>query len=186
MSRLTIIDTPIADLKIVRRQQFGDSRGFFSRLFCAEELSAAGWNKPIVQINQTFTQKQGTIRGMHFQLPPHSEMKLVTCLRGAVWDVAVDLRAESPTYLHWHAAELSASNECALLIPEGFAHGFQTLVEDCELIYLHSTAYAPTAEAGLNAKDPKLSINWPLNITAISPRDSEHKMLDHLFKGVAL
>lgn len=186
MSRLTIIDTPIADLKIVGRQQLGDSRGFLSRLFCSEELSAAGWHKPIAQINQTVTQKQGTIRGMHFQRPPHSEMKLVTCLRGAVWDVAVDLRPESPTYLDWYAAELSASNECALLIPEGFAHGFQTLVEDCELIYLHSTAYSPTAEAGLNAKDPKLSINWPLNITAISPRDSEHKMLDHLFKGVVL
>lgn len=186
MSRFTIRDTPIADLKIVERQQLGDSRGFLSRLFCAEELYAAGWHKTITQINQTVTQKKGTIRGMHFQRPPHSEMKLVTCLRGAVWDVAVDLRAGSPTYLHWHALELSARNECSLLIPEGFAHGFQTLVEDCELLYLHSTAYAPTAEAGLNAKDPKLSINWPLNITDISERDLGHKMLDHLFKGFLL
>ena len=186
MSRFTIFDTPIADLKIVERQQLGDSRGFLSRLFCAEELSAAGWHKPIAQINQTVTQKQGTIRGMHFQRLPHAEMKLVTCLRGAVWDVAVDLRAGSQTYLHWHAVELSASNQCALLIPEGFAHGFQTLVEDCELIYLHSTAYEPAAEAGLNAKDPKLSISWPLNISDISARDSGHQMLDHLFKGVVL
>jgi dTDP-4-dehydrorhamnose 3,5-epimerase len=186
MSRLTIIDTPIVDLKIVQRQQLGDSRGFLSRLFCAEELSAAGWHKPIAQINQTVTQQKGTIRGLHFQRPPLAEMKLVTCLRGAVWDVAVDLRTGSPTFLHWYATELSAKNECALLIPEGFAHGFQTLVEECELIYLHSTAYAPTAEAGLNAKDPKLSINWPLNITNISARDSGHNMLDNLFNGVEL
>ena len=186
MSRFTIFDTPIADLKIVERQQLGDSRGFLSRLFCAEELGAAGWHKPVSQINHTFTQRKGTIRGMHFQRAPHAEMKLVTCLRGAVWDVAVDLRLGSPTYLHWHAVELSASNGCALLIPEGFAHGFQTLVDDCELIYLHSTAYAPAVEAGLNARDPSLSINWPLNISEISARDLQHQMLDHQFKGVEL
>lgn len=186
MSRFTIFDTPIADLKIVERQQLGDSRGFLSRFFCAEELAAAGWHKSIAQINQTVTQKQGTIRGMHFQRPPHAEMKLVTCLRGAVWDVAVDLRAGSKTFLRWHAVELSASNRCALLIPEGFAHGFQTLADDCELIYLHSAAYASLAEAGLNSKDPMLSINWPLAVSDISARDTHHPMLNHLFKGVAL
>ncbi|NMM20412.1 MAG: dTDP-4-dehydrorhamnose 3,5-epimerase [Rhodoferax sp.] len=186
MSRFTILDTPIADLKIVERQQLGDSRGFISRLFCAEELAAAGWLKPIVQINQTFTQKQGTIRGLHFQRPPYAEMKLVTCLRGAIWDVAVDLRAGSPTFLQWHAEELSAANQRALLIPEGFAHGFQTLSDDCELIYLHSRAYTPGAEAGLNPKDPMLSITWPLVITELSARDAQHPMLDQQFKGVTL
>ena len=186
MSRFTIFDTPIAGLKIAENQQLGDSRGFLKRLFCAEELASAGWRKPIAQINQTLTQNQGTIRGMHFQRPPHAEMKLVTCLRGAIWDVAVDLRAESPTFLHWHAEELSAANHRALLIPEGFAHGFQTLSDDCELIYLHSMAYTPGAEAGLNPKDPMLSIAWPLAISELSARDAQHPVLDHQFKGVTL
>jgi dTDP-4-dehydrorhamnose 3,5-epimerase len=186
MSRFTVLDTSIDDLKIVERQQLGDSRGFLARLFCVEELAAAGWHKPIIQINQTFTQKQGTIRGMHFQRPPHAEMKLVTCLRGAIWDVAVDLRAGSPTFLQWHAEELSAANHRALLIPEGFAHGFQTLCDDCELIYLHSRAYTPGAEAGLNPKAPMISISWPLAITELSARDAQHPMLDPQFKGVTL
>lgn len=186
MSRFAILDTPIADLKLVERQQLGDSRGFLSRLFCADEFAVAGWHKPIIQINQTFTQKQGTMRGMHFQRQPHAEMKLVTCLRGAIWDVAVDLRAGSPTFMQWHAEELSAANHRALLIPEGFAHGFQSLSGDCELIYLHSEAYAPEAEAGLNPQDPMLSISWPLAITELSARDAQHPMLDHQFKGVTL
>lgn len=186
MSRLNILDTPIDDLKIVERQQLGDSRGVLTRLFCVEELAAAGWHKPIIQINQTLTQKQGTIRGLHFQNAPYAEMKLVTCLRGAIWDVAVDLRAASPTFLQWHAEELSAANHRALLIPEGFAHGFQTLCDDCELIYLHSRAYTPAAEAGLNATDPMLSITWPLIITELSARDAQHPMLDQQFKGVTL
>ena len=186
MSRFTVLDTPIAGLKVVERQLLGDNRGFLARLFCAEELATAGWHKPIAQINQTVTQKRGTVRGMHFQHAPHAEMKLVTCLRGAVLDVAVDLRAGSPTYLQWHAEELSATNHRGLLIPEGFAHGFQTLYEDCELIYLHSMAYRLGAEAGLNPKDPMLSITWPLAITELSARDAQHPMLDHQFKGVTL
>ena len=186
MSCFTIRDTPFAHLKIVERQQLGDSRGFLSRLFCADELAAAGWHKPIAQINQTLTQKQGTIRGLHFQNAPYAEMKLVTCLRGAIWDVAVDLRVASPTFLQWHAEELSAANHRAMLIPEGFAHGFQTLCDDCELIYLHSRAYTPRAEAGLNPKDPMLTITWPLAITELSARDAQHLMLGHQFKGVTL
>jgi dTDP-4-dehydrorhamnose 3,5-epimerase len=184
MSRFATLDTSIADLKIVERQQLGDSRGSLSRLFCFEELRSAGWHKPIAQINQTLTQKKGTIRGLHFQHTPYAEMKLISCLRGAIWDVAVDLRAGSPTFLQWHAEELSATNHRALLIPEGFAHGFQTLSDDCELIYLHSKAYAPAAEAGLNLKDPMLSITWPLVITELSARDAQHPMLDQQFKGV--
>lgn len=186
MSRFTALDTPIAGLKIIERQCLGDSRGFLSRLFGADELAAAGWTKPIVQINHTLTQKSGTVRGMHFQYQPHAEMKLVTCLRGAIWDVAVDVRAGSPTFLQWHAAELSAINRRALLIPEGFAHGFQTLSDDCELIYLHSAAYTPEAEAGLAPQDTMLSITWPLAISELSARDARHAMLDDQFKGVIL
>ena len=119
MSRFTISDLSLAGLKLITRQRLGDSRGFLSRLFCAEELAAAGWVKPVAQINHTYTAIRGTLRGMHFQRPPHAEMKLVSCLRGEVWDVAVDVRPGSPTFLCWHAERLSANNGQALLIPEG-------------------------------------------------------------------
>lgn len=186
MRRFTILDTALAGLKVVERQQQGDSRGFFSRIFCAEELAAAGWTRPVSQINHTLTKKRGAVRGMHYQRPPHAEMKLVTCLHGAVWDVAVDLRVGSPTFLQWHAEELSGSNQRALLIPEGFAHGFQALRDGCELIYLHSTAYHKDAEAGLNPEDPRLSIGWPLAIAELSDRDAQQFLLGPNFKGVVL
>jgi dTDP-4-dehydrorhamnose 3,5-epimerase len=173
-------------LKRIERQRLGDSRGFLSRIFCAKELAQAGWNKPIEQINHTYTAKRGTVRGMHFQRPPHAEMKLVSCLRGEVLDVAVDLRRGSPTFLQWHAEHLSAVNGFALLIPEGFAHGFQTLTDDAELLYCHSAAYVPEAEAGLNPTDQKLAIHWPLAITELSARDSQHPMLNEQFSGLVL
>ena len=184
MSRFTIADLPLAGLKRVQRQRLGDNRGFLARLFCAEELAAAGWTKPIAQINHTFTAKQGTVRGMHFQRPPHAEMKLVSCIRGEVWDVAVDLRVGSPTYLHWHAERLSAQNGCALLIPEGFAHGFQALTDDVELLYCHSAAYSAQAEGGLNPNDPRLGIAWPLAIAELSARDAGHALITSDFEGV--
>ncbi|MGK6316181.1 dTDP-4-dehydrorhamnose 3,5-epimerase [Neorhizobium sp. DT-125] len=184
MSRFTVTDLPLAGLKLVERQNLGDSRGFFSRMFCAEELAPAGWAKPIAQINLTMTAQKGTVRGMHFQHPPHAEMKLVNCLRGRVWDVAVDLRAGSPTFLKWHAEELSAENRRSLLIPEGFAHGFQTLTDDCELLYLHSAPYAPGAEGALNSQDPRLGVSWPLDITEISERDRRHPHLTDEFTGL--
>lgn len=186
MNRFSVTDLPLVGLKRVERQQAGDSRGFFSRLFCTEELAAAGWRKPVAQINQTLTQRLGTVRGLHFQKPPHAEMKLVTCIKGSVWDVAVDLRAGSPTFLQWHAEELSATNRCALLIPEGFAHGFQSLEDDCELLYLHSSAYSAASEAALNAQDPALAIAWPLSITELSVRDASHPMLDAQTTGMTL
>lgn len=184
MSRFLISDRPLSGLKSVERRNLGDSRGFLSRLFCSEDLAAAGWDKPVVQINQTVTARRGTVRGMHFQRPPHAEMKLVSCLRGSVWDVAVDIRAGSPTFLCWHAEELSAENRRALLIPEGFAHGFQSLTDDCELLYLHSAAYEAEAEGALNCQDSRLGIAWPLPITELSPRDAAHPWLDGEFKGL--
>jgi dTDP-4-dehydrorhamnose 3,5-epimerase len=186
MSRFTIRDTPIQGLKTVERQQLGDSRGFLSRIFCTEEMAVAGWHKPVAQINHTFSQKAGTVRGMHFQQSPFSEMKLVTCLRGVVWDVAVDLRGGSPTFLQWYAEEISGENRRAMLIPEGVAHGFQSLSDDCELLYLHSAIYKPEAEAGIHPEDPSLAITWPIAIAEISNRDANHPMLDHQFKGVML
>ena len=184
MSRFTLSDLPLAGLKLVERQRLGDSRGFLSRLFCAEELTAAGWQKSIAQVNHSHTSTCGTVRGMHFQLPPYAEMKLVSCLRGKVWDVAVDLRTDSSTFLYWHAEELSAENNRALLIPEGFAHGFQALTDDAELLYCHSAAYRVESEAGINPTDPELAIDWPLEIAELSDRDAQLPMVNRKFSGV--
>lgn len=184
--RFEVHDTPLAGLRCVQRLLLGDARGFLSRLFCADELAQAGWQRPVAQINHTFTAASGTVRGLHFQQVPHAEMKLVSCLAGAVWDVAVDLRAGSPTFLHWHAEELSGANGRALLIPEGFAHGFQALSADVTMLYLHSAPYAPQAEAGLQVLDPRLAIDWPLPVHGLSPRDAAHPMLTPGFQGVAL
>lgn len=186
MNRFIVNDLPLPGLKFVERQRIGDSRGFLSRLFCAEELVAAGWVKPIAQVNHTFTAMRGTVRGMHFQRPPHAEMKLVSCIRGEVWDVAVDVRIGSPTFLHWHAGSLSAENGRAMLIPEGFAHGFQALTDDVELLYCHSAAYSHSAEAGLNPLDARLAITWPLPISELSVRDKSHPLIETGFEGVRL
>jgi dTDP-4-dehydrorhamnose 3,5-epimerase len=185
MSRFEVVDTPLAGLKFVRRQRLGDSRGFLSRLFCADELAAAGWTSPIAQINHTFTARAGTVRGLHYQRPPHAEAKLVSCLRGEVWDVAVDLRTGSPTFLRCHAERLSAENGCALLIPPGFAHGFQALSDDVELLYCHSAPYAAPSEGGLHPQDERLGIAWPLPITELSTRDAAHTRITETFTGFA-
>lgn len=186
MSRFQIHSTSLADLKVIERQHVGDCRGHLSRIFCAEELSTAGWRGPIAQINHTMTMKCGTVRGMHYQRPPHTEYKLVSCLRGEVWDVAVDLRAGSATFLRWHGELLSSSNQRALLIPAGFAHGFQTQSDVAELLYCHSAFYAPTAEDGLNPVDPRLAICWPLQIAEMSSRDEGQPYLNSCFGGLSL
>lgn len=186
MNRFRITGTPLAGLMVVERQRMGDSRGFLTRLFCFEELKAKGWTKPVAQINHTYTKRQGTVRGLHFQYPPHAEMKLISCLRGDVWDVAVDLRKDSRTFLQWHAVSLSNDNNRALLIPEGFAHGFQTMSDDVELLYCHSEAYAQHAESGLHPQDVRLAIDWPLPLVELSARDMAHQFLDENFEGVQL
>ena len=174
----------MAGLKLIERQSIGDARGFLSRLFCAEELAILGWHKPITQINHTRTTHRGTIRGMHYQIVPHAEMKLVSCIRGEVWDVAIDLRSNSPTFLQSQAQTLSAENCCALLIPEGFAHGFQAQTDECELIYLHTAKYSPQAEAGLRFNDPRLAIIWQIPVSEISARDKSHPLLTRQFRGM--
>ena len=185
MKRLRVADLSLPGLKLVERQRLGDSRGYLSRLYCQEELAVAGWGKPIVQINHAFTRLRGTVRGMHFQRPPQAEMKLVSCLQGEVWDVAVDLRSNSPTFLLWHAERLSADNGRALLIPEGFAHGFQALSDGVELLYCHSAAYSASAEAGLNPNDEELAIAWPLPIVELSLRDAAHPPIKAGFEGMS-
>lgn len=176
--------TPLSGLVVIERKPIEDDRGFFCRLFCAEEFCEAGLRKFIAQINQTFTRGKGAVRGLHFQYPPHAEAKLVSCLGGEIFDVAVDLRKGSPTFLCWHGEILSAANRKSLLIPEGFAHGFQTLTEDCELIYLHTVSYAPEAEGGLHVLDKRLGVAWPLEISELSGRDRTHPLLASDFEGI--
>jgi dTDP-4-dehydrorhamnose 3,5-epimerase len=184
MSRFAIAPLPLPGLCLVTRLPLGDSRGVLARLFCAEELGAAGWPGPVAQVNHTFTAQRGTVRGLHFQHPPHAEGKLVSCIRGEVWDVAVDLRRGSPTFLRWHAERLSADNHRALLIPPGFAHGFQALSDDVELLYCHSAPYVAEAEGGLPATDPALGITWPLPPAHLSARDGRHPPLTATFEGL--
>lgn len=186
MSQFEVTDLPLDGLKLIKRCRHKDNRGFLSRLFCANELYRFGWCKPIQQINYTSTLNRGTIRGMHYQRTPHAEMKLVSCLSGEVWDVAIDLRRDSKTFLKWYAVRLSEENGLSLLIPEGFAHGFQTLTDNVELIYCHSTQYAPAFESGLNFADKRLSITWPLEIFEISMKDSQHPLIDQNFLGLII
>lgn len=184
--RFEVQNTAIAGVKLITRLPIGDERGWLERSFCAQDLQAAGWGKPIAQINRTFSKQAGTIRGMHYQTPPHVEMKLVFCLRGAIFDVAVDLRQGSPTFLQHVAAELSADNRQSLLIPEGCAHGFQTMTDDVEMLYCHSAAYAADHEDIVNPLDPKIAVPWPREVTVISGRDQGKDFLDDDFAGVSL
>ena len=184
MSNFTITNLPLGGLKLIQRKKISDNRGSFSRLFCMEELHAAGWSKTIKQINHTNTSIKGSIRGMHYQKNPYAEMKMISCLCGEIYDVVVDLRPNSPTFLKWHAELLSPENQSSLIIPEGFAHGFQTLAPDCELIYFHSEFYNSSNEAALNFKDPLIAIEWPIEITEVSDRDIQHKFIDESFRGI--
>lgn len=186
MSRFDFIATDIVGLTVVQRKAIEDGRGFLSRFYCFDEFRQAGIDKPVAQINHTLTRKKGAVRGLHFQYPPHTETKLVSCLKGEIFDVAVDLRRSSPTFLHWHGEILSATNRKSLLIPDGFAHGFQSLTENSELIYLHTASYCAGAEGALNVADPKLNIAWPLPIGDLSTRDRSHSFINENFHGVVL
>lgn len=185
-ARFDTSETRLPGLAILQRKPVGDARGYFERLYCSEELAPFFARNTIAQINRTLTFARGTVRGMHFQHPPHAELKLVTCVRGEVFDVAVDLRKDSPTFLKWHGEILSQANHRSLLIPEGFAHGFQTLSAECEMIYLHTTTYHPEAEGGLNALDPILAIEWPESVKDRSDRDKISPMITRGFRGIEL
>jgi dTDP-4-dehydrorhamnose 3,5-epimerase len=186
LSRFTVTELMPGGPRLVVWQPLVDARGSFARLFCDEELAGAGWRWPVRQANRSVTRQAGSIRGMHFQHPPHAEAKLVICLRGAVCDVAVDVRAGSPTLLRWAMHELSADNGAAMLIPPGFAHGFQTLGDDAELLYFHSAPYVSAAEDGLHPLDPRLAIAWPRAVTVMSERDAARPHLAASFAGVRL
>ena len=154
-----------------------DDRGFFARAYCAEEFSLHGLVSTFVQANLTENRVAGTVRGMHFQKPPYAEVKLVRCVRGAIYDVIVDIRPRSPTYLTWYAALLSAENGLMMYVPEGFAHGYQTLTDDSTAFYLVSTAYTPGSEGGLRYDDRRLGIDWPLPAKKVSPKDAHWPLI---------
>ncbi|QQZ43632.1 dTDP-4-dehydrorhamnose 3,5-epimerase family protein [Pseudomonas sp. SK3(2021)] len=186
MSEFLLHALPLDGLFGVQHKRHEDQRGQFSRLFCEGSLSAFGQPFHIRQINHSCTRLRGSVRGLHYQTAARPEAKLITCLRGEVWDVAVDLRHGSPTFLHWHAEHLCAGDGRSLLLPAGFAHGFQALSDDAELLYLHSADYAPEHEAGLSVLDPRLAISWPLPVNNLSARDASHPWLDAEFAGVRL
>jgi dTDP-4-dehydrorhamnose 3,5-epimerase len=169
---------------VIELEPFTDERGWFARTFCKEEFNKIGHQKEWVQLNHSFSKLKGSVRGMHYQLPPSGEIKLVRCIAGAVYDVIIDLRKASPTFLHYFGVELSAENKKMIYVPEGFAHGFQTLSDDSELIYHHSATYVPGVEEGIKYNDPLIDIKWPLALTNISERDSKHPQLDTNFKGI--
>ncbi len=183
---MDIISTVLPDLYVVHTSYNNDSRGGFARLFCDHELSGLLGERKIVQINHSMTTTKGTIRGLHFQHSPAEEMKIVRCLKGKVFDVAVDLRAGSKTFLKWHAEILSADNAKAFVIPEGFAHGFQTLESDTEILYLDTAHYQPELEAGLRHNDPFIGIKWALPATELSDKDRTHAFINESFLGVTL
>ncbi len=184
--RFSFSSTPLAGVWQLHRKPITDTRGFFSRFYCADEFTAAGFKLPLVQINHSHSKQRGTLRGMHFQHPPHAETKVVTCIVGRIFDVAVDLRRDSATFLQWIGAELSAENQQSLIVPPGFAHGFQTLSDDAEIIYLVTAAYSANAESGINPWDPAVNIQWPEAVSEISVRDAERAYLDtHSFLGLS-
>ena len=176
-SRFTFTPTALQGLLAVERQRLADRRGFLSRMYCAQEFSALGFAEPVAQINMTLTRQRGAVRGLHFQHPPYAEDKLVSCIHGMIFDVAVDLRSESKTFLKWHGEILSAENCKSLLIPKGFAHGFQTLLDNTEVCYQMSASYAPDCARGIRWNDPRLGIEWPLSDRIQSQRDQDLPLL---------
>jgi dTDP-4-dehydrorhamnose 3,5-epimerase len=183
VSRFEFFELPLLGLTLVQRKEFRDQRGTLSRMFCREELALAGWTKPIAQVNWVSNNRSGTVRGMHYQAAPHADAKLVACLRGTIFDVVVDVRRGSRTFLRHEMVELSAANGRALLVPEGFAHGYQCMTDNVEMLYLHSAPHVQSADRGLNPTDPRLAIAWPAPVGEISDRDRAQILLDTSFEG---
>ena len=176
--------TPLTGSYTIDLTPFSDNRGWFARTYCKDEFQQIGHTKEWVQINHSCTVQAGALRGMHYQLPPFQEIKMVRCIAGAVFDVIIDLRAGSASFLQWFGMELSAKNRKMMYIPQGFAHGFQTLAAGSELIYQHTERYTPAAEKAVLYNDPLVSIQWPLSPSDLSDRDRQHPLLDKNFTGI--
>lgn len=183
---MKIVPIPMKDAFVIETPVRCDRRGQFARLFCREELDQVLGSQEIQQINYSVTAAKGAIRGMHFQYPPGAEGKFVRCLRGSVFDVMIDLRKGSDTFRQWHGEILSAENMNMLYIPKGFAHGFQTLEADCQMLYLHTEFYNSVHEGGILYSDPAVAVQWPLAVTEISDRDKNHPLLLPDFEGLEL
>jgi len=183
---MNVMGTILEGVKVIEAATIQDERGEFSRIFCDDKLQEVLNKKIIKQINRSMTIKVGAVRGMHFQNTPYAEIKIVRCLKGRVFDVAVDLRKDSPTFLKWFGVELSPLKNIALVIPEGCAHGFQVLEESSELLYLHTTPYTPSSEAAVRFDDPMIGITWPITPTEISQRDLSHPYLTQAFTGISI
>ncbi len=186
MGKLSIHSTQLSDVYIINTDIFHDERGAFARWFDDSELNLLLKDKRIVNINYSKTLNKGSVRGLHYQLPPNAETKIVRCIHGKIIDVVVDIRKQSPTFLQHHTFELSEDNMTMLYVPEGFAHGFQSLEDNTEIMYLVTNYYSPTNERGLNPLDPKLKIKWPLPIADISNKDKERPYLTSAFNGVVI
>jgi dTDP-4-dehydrorhamnose 3,5-epimerase len=185
-TRMRFVELSLAGAYEIKSEPFTDERGLFARTFCLKEFEKIGFYKQIVQINHSVTRQKGSIRGMHYQLPPFCETKIIRCVQGKLLDVIIDLREGSPTFMRWHGVELSQDNLRMIYIPEGFAHGFQTLTDNVELIYHHSAFYNPEYEHGLRFDDPALGIKWPLPVNTMSPKDQTYRLIGNNFKGIEL
>jgi dTDP-4-dehydrorhamnose 3,5-epimerase len=183
---MELLETPIDGVYIARTKRFSDERGQFARLFCLNDLAVAHQGRPISQINHSVNTIVGTLRGLHYQNSPYAEAKWVRCIKGKIWDVAVDLRRGSSTFLKYYGTELSAENDHAMLIPEGCAHGFQVLEPNSEVLYLHTNFYAPASEDGFRFDDKALSISWPLPATNVSDRDRSLPLINDQFEGLII
>jgi len=176
-------ETPLAGAYIIELEKRGDDRGFFARSFCRNEFEKAGLTTTIVQVNNSLSVDQGTLRGMHYQLSPHAETKIVRCIRGALYDVIIDLRPDSPTFGKWFGAELTAENRLMMYAPQGFAHGFITLTDDTEAFYLTNAFYAPEEERGIRFDDPRFGVVWPRTPVDVSQKDRDWPDFDPSFHG---
>lgn len=176
--------TPLQDAYLIELDRLGDDRGFFARFFCAREFEANGLAARFVQINNSFSAREGTLRGLHYQLAPAAEVKAIRCIRGAIYDVVVDLRAGSPTFGKWYAAELDCDNRLMMYVPRGFGHAFLTLRPDTEVLYLVSDFYSPENERGIRWDDPRFGIHWPINPVEISQKDRTWPDFDPQFHGI--
>lgn len=184
--KLTFKNTKINSLKIIIRDRFENNVGSFERLFCEDQFKNFGLNKKIVQINKTNTKVKGSVRGLHYQIPPFSENKIISCIKGKVFDVAIDIRKNSDTFLKWHGEVLSEDNQTSIFIPEGFAHGFQALTDDCEMVYFHSAYYNFPSERGILYNDKRINIDWPLEIKNLSEKDINLLPVTKDFKGIKI
>ena len=176
--------TPLDGARLIDLDKRGDDRGFFARYFCEREFAANGLEAHFAQVNNSFSTKKGTLRGLHYQLPPAAEVKVVRCVRGAFWDVIVDLRSDSPTFKKWFGAELTAENRTMMYVPRGFAHAILTLTNEAEAIYFVSTFYSPEQERGVRWNDPAIGIEWPIQPAEISPKDASWPDLDPEFHAL--